>query len=154
MRAADPDLRCAEEAFVTLRVWYYALALGELARERPDQVGEVIREEVERGRRLRGEDVGRAHPMLTELWERMRAFLAEYEFLVTIVSQVAPFDVEDQYPRTVAGEPVATYRDWMRSCTSASAAMPVATATAPPPVEPPQVLPRSYGVRVTPKTAL
>ncbi len=121
VRTADPDLRGAEEAFVTLRVWFYALALGELARERPDQVGEVVREEVERGRQLRGEDVGRAHVMLTALWERMRAFFAKHEFLVTVVSQVAPFDVEDPYPRTVAGEPVATYRDWMRSCTWISA---------------------------------
>jgi amidase len=121
VRAADPDLRGAEEAFVTLRVWYYALALGELARERPDQVSEVIREEVERGRRLRGEDVGRAHVLLTELWERMRTFLAEHEFLVTIVSQVAPFNVDDPFPAAVAGEPVETYRDWMRSCTWISA---------------------------------
>jgi amidase len=119
--AADPDLRGAEDAFVTLRVWYYALALGELARERPDQVGEVIREEVERGRQLRGDDVGRAHVLLTELWERMLAFLTEHEFLVTIVSQVAPFDVEAPFPRTVGGEPLATYRDWMRSCTWISA---------------------------------
>ena len=119
--AADPDLSGAEQAFVTLRVWYYALALGELARERPDQLSEVNREEVERGRRLRGEDVGRAHLMLTELWERMRAFMAEHEFLVTITSQVAPFDVTDPYPRTVAGVEMATYRDWMRSCTWISA---------------------------------
>jgi amidase len=121
VRAADPDLRGAEEAFVTLRVWYYALALGGLARECPDLVGETIREEVERGRRLSGEDVGRAHVLATELWERMRAFLAEHEFLVTIVSQVPPFDVEEPYPRTIDGEPVAVYRDWMRSCTWISA---------------------------------
>ena len=81
----------------------------------------MVREEVERGRQLRGEDVGRAHVMLTALWERMRAFFAKHDFLVTVVSQVAPFDVEDPYPRTVAGEPVATYRDWMRSCTWISA---------------------------------
>jgi amidase len=121
VRPADPDMSGAEEAFVTLRVWYYALALGELARERPDQVSEVIREEVERGRRLRGEDLARAHVLLTELWERMRAFMAEHEFLVTITSQVAPFDVTEPHPRTVGGVPVATYRDWMRSCTWVSA---------------------------------
>jgi amidase len=121
VRAADPDLRGAEEAFVTLRVWYYALALGELVRAIPDQVSEVNREEVERGRRLTGEDVGRAHLLLTELWERMRVFLAEHEFLVTITSQVAPFDVDEPYPQAVAGVRGETYRDWMRSCTWISA---------------------------------
>jgi amidase len=121
VRAADPDLRGAEEAFVTLRVWYYTLALGELARERPDQLSDVNREEVERGRRLSGEDLARAHLLRTELWERMRAFLTEHEFLVTIVSQVPPFDVTEPYPRIVAGVPMETYRDWMRSCTWISA---------------------------------
>jgi amidase len=121
VRAADPDLRGAEEAFVTQRVWHYALALGELARERPDQLSEVNREEVERGRRLTGEDLGRAHVLLTVLWERMRAFFAEHEFLVTIVSQVAPFDVDEPFPREVAGVRMETYRDWMRSCTWISA---------------------------------
>jgi len=119
--ARDPDLRGAEEAFVTLRVWYYALALGQLARERPGEVSAVNREEVERGRALRGEDVGRAHVLLTELWERMRSFMTSYEFLVTIVSQVPPFDVEQPFPPTVAGVPMASYRDWMRSCTWISA---------------------------------
>jgi amidase len=122
VEAADPDLRGAEEAFVTLRVWYYALALGELAQQHPGQLSQVNRDEIERGRRLTGEDVGRAHRLLTELWERMRAFMAEHEFLVTITSQVAPFDVERPYPATVGGEPVAVYRDWMRSCTWISAA--------------------------------
>jgi len=119
--AADPDLSGAEDAFVTLRVWYYALALGDLARAHPDQVSETIHEEIARGRSLRGDDLGRAHIQLTELWERMRAFMAKHEFLVTITSQVPPFDVNVPYPPTVAGVHMATYRDWMRSCTWISA---------------------------------
>jgi hypothetical protein len=41
-----------------------------------------------------------------------------------------------------------------RSLPSASGTMPHATATAAPPLEPPQVLERSYGFRVAPNTAL
>jgi amidase len=119
--AADPDLRAAEEAFVTLRVWYYALALGELARAVPEQLSDVNREEIERGRALSGEDVGRAHIALTDVWERMRSFMASHEFLVTITSQVAPFDVDEPFPQRIAGVPMTTYRDWMRSCTWISA---------------------------------
>jgi len=121
VRAADPDLRGAEEAFVTLRVWYYAAVLGDLVAAVPEQVSAVNREEVERGRALTGEDVGRAHLRLTELWERMRAFFAAHEFLVTVTSQVPPFDVEEPHPRTIAGVAMETYRDWMRSCTWISA---------------------------------
>ena len=32
------------------------------------------------------------------------------------VTQVAPFDVNTPYPTDVAGTPMATYLDWMRSC--------------------------------------
>ena len=60
--------------------------------------------------------------LLTELWERMRAFMAEHEFLVTITSQVRAVRRRATRTRaTVAGVPVALYRDWMRSCTWISA---------------------------------
>jgi amidase len=32
------------------------------------------------------------------------------------VTQVAPFDVITPHPTEVAGKPMATYIDWMRSC--------------------------------------
>jgi amidase len=32
------------------------------------------------------------------------------------VTQVAPFDVTVPYPTSVAGTPMPTYIDWMRSC--------------------------------------
>ena len=121
VEAADPDLSAAEDAFVTLRVWYYALALGPLADAVPEQLSTVNREEIERGRALSGEDVGRAHVALTDVWERMRTFMERHEFLVTITSQVAPFDVDEPFPPAVAGVRPSTYRDWMRSCTWISA---------------------------------
>jgi amidase len=121
VEAADPDLRAAEDAFVTLRVWYYALALGPLADAVPEQLSAVNREEIERGRALSGEHIGRAHVALTDVWERMRTFMETHEFLVTVTSQVAPFDVDEPFPPAVAGVRPQTYRDWMRSCTWISA---------------------------------
>ena len=32
------------------------------------------------------------------------------------MTQVSPFDVNVPYPTEVAGKPMATYIDWMRSC--------------------------------------
>jgi hypothetical protein len=32
------------------------------------------------------------------------------------VTQVAPFDVNEPYPTQIAGTPMTTYIDWMRSC--------------------------------------
>ena len=31
-------------------------------------------------------------------------------------TQVTPFEIDLEYPRTLAGEPMETYIDWMRSC--------------------------------------
>jgi amidase len=38
------------------------------------------------------------------------------EYPVLPVTQVAPFDVSVPYPTSVAGTPMTTYIDWMRSC--------------------------------------
>jgi amidase len=39
-----------------------------------------------------------------------------FEYFVLPVTQVAPFDVNVPYPTAVAGTPMPTYIDWMRSC--------------------------------------
>jgi len=38
------------------------------------------------------------------------------ECFVLPVTQVAPFDVGIEYPKEIAGTPMTTYIDWMRSC--------------------------------------
>jgi amidase len=116
VRERDPDLAGAEQAFSTFRTWYYAAAHGEDLRDHPDEVGEHAAWEIEQGRRLTGADVARAEVLRGEVYERMLAFLTEHEFLVTLVSQVPPFPVEQAYPAEIAGSPVERYRDWMRSC--------------------------------------
>jgi amidase len=45
-----------------------------------------------------------------------RRFFERREYFVLPVTQVAPFDVTTPYPKQVAGKPMATYIDWMRSC--------------------------------------
>jgi amidase len=50
------------------------------------------------------------------MYEQSRQFFEQYEYFVLPVTQVAPFDINVSYPTTVAGTPMATYIDWMRSC--------------------------------------
>jgi amidase len=42
--------------------------------------------------------------------------MGRYEFLILPLSQVLPFDVNQEYPTQVNGEPMKTYIDWMKSC--------------------------------------
>ena len=48
--------------------------------------------------------------------DQSRQFFERYDYFVLPVTQVAPFDVNVPYPTQIAGTPMATYIDWMRSC--------------------------------------
>ncbi|MBV9193960.1 MAG: hypothetical protein JO168_07415, partial [Solirubrobacterales bacterium] len=47
---------------------------------------------------------------------RLRGFMDTFEFLLTPVVQVLPFDVAEPFPREIAGVKMETYLDWMKSC--------------------------------------
>ena len=61
-------------------------------------------------------DVARAYTQRTRRGERMRQVFTQHDLLVLPVSQVAPFPAEQEYPTQVAGRPMGSYLDWMRSC--------------------------------------
>src|SRR5262245_64767410 len=46
----------------------------------------------------------------------MRKFLERYEFLICPVNQLAPFPVDVEWPREIAGVAMTNYLDWMKSC--------------------------------------
>ena len=52
------------------------------------------------------------------IFGRMRSFLADgpYDVLALPTVQVVPFPVEQEWVSQINGEPMATYIDWMRSC--------------------------------------
>jgi amidase len=79
-------------------------------------VKDTIKYEVTQAERLTGADVGRALARQSEVYERSRAFFARYDYFVLPVTQVVPFDVNTPYPTQIAGTPLPTYLDWMRSC--------------------------------------
>ena len=45
----------------------------------------------------------------------MRLFFERYDLLVLPVSQVPPFDADEEFPATINGQAQETYLDWMRS---------------------------------------
>ena len=113
---AEPDLADADEVFKTLRAWRYELAYGELLEEHREEMKETVVRNIEEGARLSGPQIGRADRKRTELFHRVRTFMRSYEFLVSPVSQVPPFDVEQRYVTEICEERMDTYIDWMRSC--------------------------------------
>ena len=118
---AEPDLRIADEVFQVLRAWHFEGAYGELLDTRRDQLKDTVVWNIEEGRRLSGRDVARAEIRRTELYHRMRSFMEQYEFLAAPVVQVPPFDVDRPWATEIAGQPMQTYLDWMKSCYRISA---------------------------------
>ena len=113
---AEPDFSGATQAFEALRATMFVQRFGPLlekerARLKPDVVWNI-----EQGLGLAAADVGRAEALRAGLFQRLRAFLEQHEFLVCPVSQLPPYPVEMEWPREVAGERMHNYLDWMKSC--------------------------------------
>jgi amidase len=118
---AEPDWAGALEAYDTLRAWGYATSQSENIRLHRDLVKDTIQWEAERGSKLTGADIARAHTLRSKAWDNMRMFQEKYEYFVTPTTQVLPFDVTQPYPTEVAGVKMSTYIEWMKTCMLISA---------------------------------
>ena len=113
---AEPDFTGVDQAFPTLRYAANHPRNAQLLRERPEWVKDTIKYEAAEADRLGAADVGRAMARQSLMFEQSRQFFERYDYFVLPVTQVSPFDVTTPYPTQVAGTPMATYLDWMRSC--------------------------------------
>ncbi|MET0191283.1 MAG: amidase [Pseudonocardia sediminis] len=116
-----PDLDLADPVFTTLRAWQFLLGFGPLVDRDPDRVKATIRANVDVGRALTVSDLGLAAQRQSALHEVVVEFFERYDVLVSPTVQVEPFDVELEYPTSVAGVRQPDYLGWMRSCTLISA---------------------------------
>jgi len=113
---AEPDFAGVDQAFPSLRFAANHPQYAPLVRERPDWVKDTIRYEVAEAERMTAADIGRALARQARMYEQSRQFFERYDYFILPVTQVAPFDVNVPYPTQIAGTPMATYIDWMRSC--------------------------------------
>jgi amidase len=113
---AEPDFAGVDQAFPALRYAANHPQYAPLVRERPEWVKDTIKYEVTEAERLTGADLGRAFARQARMFEDSRQFFETYDYFVLPVTQVAPFNVDVPYPTAIAGTPMATYIDWMRSC--------------------------------------
>jgi amidase len=113
---AEPDFSPAEISFRTLRAWTAATNYGNLLQQHPGAFKDVLKDEIERGMRLTGDDIARAEIAHTLLWRRFQAFLERYEYFILPTTQIPPFDINTPYPTEIAGVHFDNYIDWMKSC--------------------------------------
>jgi len=113
---AEPDFSGVDQAFPVLRYASNHPQIAPLVREHPEWVKDTIKFEVAEAERLSGAEVGRAMARQASMYAQSRQFFERYDYFVLPVTQVSPFDVNLPYPTEVAGTPMTTYIDWMRSC--------------------------------------
>ena len=113
---AEPDFSDADEVFKVWRAWSFELSLGKELDQHPEQLKETVRWNIEQGRQLTGPQLGRAEAQRTQLYHRVRRFMERYEFFILPVSQVLPFSVDTPFISEIAGVPMHSYIDWMKSC--------------------------------------
>lgn len=112
---AEPDLRDANECFVSWRHWLLELQFGDLIETCGHKLNEYIHWHVAEGRKLTGPYLSRLEAKRTTLYHRMRDFMNQYEFLLLPVNQVLPFDVALPYPKQIDGVQMENYLAWMKS---------------------------------------
>jgi len=112
---AEPEMQDANECFLAWRHWAFELQLGETVDAHPDEVNAYGHWHVEEGRKLTGPYLSRIEAKRTALYQRMRRFMEEYEFLILPVNQVLPFDINVRYPAEIAGVKMENYIAWMKS---------------------------------------
>jgi amidase len=117
----EPDFRDANECFLSWRHWAMESRFGDLIATKGDQLNEYVHWHVEEARKLTGPYLARLELKRSALFQRVQAFVEKYEFFVAPVSQVLPFDVNQPYPREIAGVKMENYLAWMKSACYVSA---------------------------------
>lgn len=111
-----PDFAGAGDIFHTLRAESFAAGHhGDLTRHR-DLLKDTVVWNVEQGLELSALEVSKAQQARTRLYQRVREFFEEYDFLLLPVSQVTPFPVEVEWITEIEGVKMESYIDWMKSC--------------------------------------
>jgi amidase len=113
---AEPDFSGATEAFETLRAVGFLGRYGAVMKDHRNKLKNTVVWNIEEALKRSAEQIARAETLRTALFHRLRGFLERYEFLVCPVNQLPPFPVKDEWPREIAGVPMANYLDWMKSC--------------------------------------
>ena len=111
-----PDFTGAHEVFLDLRAHLFELNHGEKLDKHRDQLKSTVIWNIEAGRKLTVPDLARADALRSRIYERVSTFFETYEFLVTVVNQVLPFPIDQEYVDEINGEKLPDYLSWMKSC--------------------------------------
>jgi amidase len=110
----DLDLSAGREAFTTLRAqWMVNKHFDKL--DQLSFLNDNLAGNIEKGLAQTPLDLAKAEADRENVWSNMASTLDRYDVVLTPVSSVNPFPVEQNYPETINGKPMASYIDWIAS---------------------------------------
>jgi amidase len=110
-----PDLRDADNIFLTMRAFRSGLAYGPLLAEHRAEMKPEAVVETEAGLAVTTAALGKAMLQHGQLLERMRRFEERYDFICCAVNQLPPFDAALDWPKSIGGVAMEHYIAWMKS---------------------------------------
>lgn len=108
----DLDLSFARDAFLALRGLWFAAWMHDRMNRR-DEFGPNVANNVKSGLETPLARIAKAEADRGRLWRLCRDLFTRVDVVVTPTMAVPPFPVEQNYPETIAGKPMATYVDWI-----------------------------------------
>jgi amidase len=112
---AEPDLRAADPVFDTLRALGFA-AFAPLLEQHEDELKDTVVWNTRKGLALAPAEIATALAGRGAVYATMRRFMEGCDVLALPTAQVAPFPVELEWVREIAGVAMEHYVAWLRSC--------------------------------------
>ena len=113
---ATPDLADARRIFHILRATGFRRRFGAMTAAQHAELKDTIRWNLDAGQALTVADYDWVQPARAALVARVGAFFENVDLLIGPTTQVLPFDVSVDWVREVDGQQMATYIQWMESC--------------------------------------
>jgi amidase len=111
---ATPDLADAPEIFKTLRAAGFAARRAEEYQNHRHQLKPEVVWNIEHGRGLTADEIGRAERARGRLYHRMLRFMGDFDLLLAPAAITPPFDVETRWIREWQGGVFDNYVEWIR----------------------------------------
>lgn len=112
---ACPDFSGVDAIFLTIRAWRAAGTLGPLLAKHRDLMKPEAIAEIERGLTISRAALDEALSRHRAFLDVFRGFQERYPFIVCVVNQVPPFDVDIDWPHSIDGVTMNSYTEWMKS---------------------------------------
>lgn len=113
MVSEHPELDECHEAFNTLRAFQFASVWGDVMIANQDKLKPEVVWNIKKGFELDASALSKAEHLRSGLRLKMIEFLDQHNFLITPATPVTPPKVEERFVKSIEGEEMKTYLDWL-----------------------------------------